>query len=220
MDFSSSHADATHFYLKRHCYFFTEFGVAFLSAGATSHRICQAIDRMKTVYGIEVECSVFPSRILITVWDAEENRSYSSVGHPRTLGVNLRISDELDRLSRNVVSEGIEVACAEKMLREIISTRRLASWKVTPLVGLANASFCRLFGGDPVSMLIVFAATVEGFALKTWLVSHRFDARISTFLSAFLAALFATSGYVFGWGEHRIWLWARVCCSWFPGFLT
>lgn len=74
-------------------------------------------------------------------------------------------------------------------------------WLVLVLVGLANASFCELFGGDLVSMLIVFIATIDGFFLKQKLPAKGIDYRVVIVLASCLSAVIACSGFVFGWGR-------------------
>ena len=69
------------------------------------------------------------------------------------------------------------------------------------LVGFANASFCELFGGDLISMAIVFFATVDGFFLKQKLPAKGVDFRIVIVLAACLSAVIACSGFVFGLGK-------------------
>ena len=82
----------------------------------------------------------------------------------------------------------------------ILKKKRLNPWLVLVLVGLANASFCELFGGDLVSMLIVFIATIDGFFLKQKLPAKGIDYRVVIVLASCLSAVIACSGFVFGWG--------------------
>lgn len=179
----------------------TDYGTALLSSGATAHRITQNIERMAHAYGVAAECSVLPSRIVLTLWDEGRNHSYSNVSRNRTTGINICVNTSLEQLCHEVETSGLSTKEATQRLNEILARRRMSPWIVTPLVGLANAAFCRLFGGDAASMLIVFIATVEGFMLKTKMLSMHFDARITTLASATVTAIIATSGYVFDWGQ-------------------
>lgn len=87
------------------------------------------------------------------------------------------------------------------MLRYLTTRKRLNKWLVLILVGFANASFCRLFNGDALAMLVVFIATVDGFYLKNKLHSMKVDIRVATIIAACFSAVIATAGYVFHLGN-------------------
>ena len=73
--------------------------------------------------------------------------------------------------------------------------------KAIPLiVAAANASFCRLFGGDAAAMAIVFVATLAGYILKTALLRRSVDVRAVVFICAMASALIAGAGVIFGLG--------------------
>ena len=99
------------------------------------------------------------------------------------------------------MEEGLDVTQATGIFRNILKKKRLNPWLVLVLVGLANASFCELFGGDLVSMLIVFIATIDGFFLKQKLPAKGIDYRVVIVLASCLSAVIACSGFVFGWGR-------------------
>ena len=81
-----------------------------------------------------------------------------------------------------------------------MDSKRIPRYVVLGLASCANASFCRLFGGDPASMAIVFIATLAGFYLKQTLLSDHIDSRIVTFAAAFLSSVIGAAGYVFHLG--------------------
>ncbi len=76
------------------------------------------------------------------------------------------MNTSLSRLSWHIADNATDPARATAMLHEITNRPRPDKWKTLPLVALANASFCRLFGGDATAMATVFAATTAGYALK------------------------------------------------------
>ena len=68
------------------------------------------------------------------------------------------------------------------------------------LVSLANASFCRLFGGDMVAMVIVFVATFAGFLVKQMLMERHVDFRLTAVVCSFVSAVLASSDALFSLG--------------------
>lgn len=191
---------STHEQLKAICAFLTAYGTALHSSGATAHRICVVLERIAAFHHVGLHCSVLPARLLLTVSDADGRHTYTQVGRTRASGINLRVNAELNALADRMERERLTLQQSEPLLREILSRPRISPWLVTPLVGCANASFCRLFGGDTISMGIVWLATVVGFALKHKLMSLGIDARLVTLLSAVVAVVVSTAGYVAGWG--------------------
>ncbi|MFR4237038.1 MAG: threonine/serine exporter family protein, partial [Alistipes onderdonkii] len=64
-------------------------------------------------------------------------------------------------------------------------------------VGLANSSFCRLFGGDRIDMGIVFTSTLVGFAAKQRMQAHGVNHFLIFIISAFMASLCASAALRF-----------------------
>lgn len=191
----------THERLKQTCTFLTNYGTAMLSAGATAHRICQNIEKMAMACGTRADCSIMPARVMLTLWDDAAQHSYTSVGRTRAAGINIRTTAELDALASSIACGKASPATAQQALSRIAALPRLSPWLVTPLVGCANASFCRLFGGDATAMLIVWIATVMGYALKAKLLTRHIDARLVTLIAATVAAVASTAGYVWQLGR-------------------
>ena len=69
------------------------------------------------------------------------------------------------------------------------------------LVSFANAAFCRLFQGDYISMAIVFFATLDGFCIRQLLTERGWNHYAVFIISAFVASIIGSTGYVFGWGK-------------------
>lgn len=68
---------------------------------------------------------------------------------------------------------------------------------VLMVVGLANASFCKLFNGDWVAVGIVFTSTLAGFSARQQLTKAGVNHFIIFILSAFVASLCASSALRF-----------------------
>ncbi|MDE6367835.1 MAG: threonine/serine exporter family protein, partial [Muribaculaceae bacterium] len=68
------------------------------------------------------------------------------------------------------------------------------------LVALANASFCRLFGGDLAAMAVVFMATLSGFMVKQLLIKHHADVRLTVIFCAFISGVLGATALLFSLG--------------------
>ena len=81
--------------------------------------------------------------------------------------------------------------------RQIVSRPSIHPFFVLMLVGFANASFCRLFGGDWWSMGVVFSATLCGLFLKQLMTRSGINHYIVFMVSSFVASLCASIALIF-----------------------
>ncbi|MDE6176600.1 MAG: threonine/serine exporter family protein, partial [Paramuribaculum sp.] len=75
-----------------------------------------------------------------------------------------------------------------------------SSLAVLLLVAIANASFCRLFGGDPVAMAVVGVATLAGYWLKLLLLRQNVDLRVTFMICAFVSTVLGATDSLFSLG--------------------
>ena len=95
------------------------------------------------------------------------------------------------------VFELVEKLQAERRYDEIVARPRLDPIFTLILVGLANASFCRLFGGEWCAVGIVFTATLLGFYLKQRMQAKGFNHYVIFIASAFAASMYASVAMIF-----------------------
>lgn len=191
-----------HSYLKKVCLFLSRYASKLIQYGATTIRIEKNIGRIAERFDTVVEMGVLPQHIMVTLWDKEHLHSYSNNEIIKSQGVDFDKNTMLSKLSWEIHDNRMELDEAIKRFEDIIARPRLNDWTVLILTGLANGSFCRLFGGDFISMVIVFVATICGFYLKNSLHGkHGWDIRLVTIISGCIATIIASSCYVFGWGE-------------------
>ena len=179
--------------LKRKSIFLRDYTTELYASGATTIRIEKNLGRIAEQWHTKADFSVLPTCIVLNLWDENEEKSYTVTGKIPADRINFNTVSDLSSLSWKVVEEDLDVCKATARFRDILEKKRLNPWLVLVLVGLANASFCELFGGDLVSMLIVFIATIDGFFLKQKLPAKGVDFRIVIVLAACLSAVIATS---------------------------
>ncbi len=193
--------DNTRRRLKEVALFLSRYAASLLACGATTIRVEKNVERMAGAYATTVEVTIFPLHIMMTVWDSEHNHSYTNSERISGSGIDFALNTALSTLSWRIADRRLPLPVAMRMFGRLMGRPRLNAQLILLLVGLANASFCRLFGGDAVAMLIVFVATVDGFYMKNKLRSMRCDIRIATVVAACFSAVIACSGFVFGWGD-------------------
>ncbi len=187
--------------IKEVCEFISEYSSTLLAGGASTEFAMNVTDRLTRTYKVTSETSIFPMHIYVSIWDEKKENTYSINQKIPSLGLDFARNTRLNKLSKKIERERLSLDEARLLFKDVLATPRLQTWLVTALASAANASFCFLFGGDWISMLIVFVATAYGFALKHLLVKHtKMDIRFITITAACLSAIIASAGYIFQLG--------------------
>lgn len=187
--------------VKEACLFLSEYAAWLLGCGATCIRIEKNVHRMANAWQMTVQIIILPGHIHLVVWDQPHEHSYSNIERIRHTGINFYVNTRLSNLSWGVADRSMDFAEARYAMDRIVHTPPLSPWVVWLLASLANASFCRLFGGDLPSMFIVFLATLTGFRLKQVMLEDGIDVRITFLCCAFFSSVIGAAGHVFSWGE-------------------
>lgn len=172
--------------------FLSNYAVLLFGSGATCIRLEKNMTRMAKAFGMEVEFSVLPRHLHITVSDGKE--SLTSVVAIKEYPISFAKIASLSKLSWQISDRRVSFDCAVEALRVITHERTINRWELLILVSLANASFCRLFNGDLMAMAVVFIATLVGFRIKQTLASRHFDFRITVFVCALVSSVIAAAG--------------------------
>lgn len=180
------------------CRFFTRYASYMLGCGATCQRIGINLQRMAKVADSTVDLIILPSHIMITLVD---NQTGQACHHSETIAkvpISYEINTLLSKLSWKIAEGDISFPSAVDMLERVVTTARsLNPWGVMFMVVLANAAFCRLFGGDIHAMAIVAGATLVGYGFKNILLSCHIDVKVVFLLCSFISAIIGSAGYIF-----------------------
>ena len=160
--------------------FLAEYTAWLWGCGATAIRIEKNVWRMAEAFGLE--------RTVV-------------IRKMAACGISFDINTRLSRLSWEVADRKIGFHEACRRFDLIKETKPTAWWETLLLASLANASFCRLFGGDAVAMAVVFTATLAGFYLKQIMLRNHADVRVTFFCCAFFSAAISVGAEIFKWGD-------------------
>ena len=171
-----------HEHLKEASSFIGNYAAILYASGATTIRIEKNILRMAGEWRMHAEFSILPTDIIISLWSENKEHSYSTIVRIPEGAINYRTVTYLSCLSRRTAQKHLSIDDARCIMQRITEFKRLDSRAVLFLVGAANASFCRFF-------------------IKQRLTEKKWDYRMVSLVSACLAAILSSSGFVFGWGE-------------------
>lgn len=183
------------------CRFLSDYAARLLGCGATCIRIEKNVTRMAEAFGMNVELSIMPSFIQLSLRDPVTGTSHYEIRRKHKCAVSYNINTQLSKLSWEVADRKTDFAQARRVFEAVLRTTPTGRRTVLLLVSAANAAFCRLFGGDAVSMLLVFLATVAGVCIRQALTERNTDIRVVFLCAAFFSSVIASGGYLFGWGH-------------------
>ncbi len=178
--------------------FLSEYSVMLFGSGATCIRMEKNLHRIARSQGMEAEFSILPRHIHLTVGDGSD--TVTSVVAIRDMPISFAKIALLSKLSWQMADCRCDFRQAVKVLAKIGSTLGTPPWRLLLLVSLANASFCRLFGGDAMAMSVVFVATFAGFLVKQVLTDRHVDFRLTAVACSFISAVIASSDALFSLG--------------------
>lgn len=174
--------------------FLADYAAHLLGCAATCIRIEKNVKRMAEYYGMEVNINIMPTYVEILTPQSFMVRKV------KPHGISFSINASLSRLSWEVADGKLSFKETLERFQSIVATPPTPPMRVLLLASLANASFCRLFGGDIVAMLVVFVATLAGFRLRQILLKRHIDLRVAVVLASFFSATLSACCYVFNLG--------------------
>lgn len=181
--------------------FLTTYAAWLLGCGATCIRLQKNVNRIAAAFGTKVETTIMPRHLHMSFYDRDTNTWLSTVAAPVATPISFYINTRLSELSWQIADGKIPFEEAESALNEAVAPHTQSFALLLLLVCCANASFCRLFGGDAIAMGIVAVATMAGFWLKHVLCDRGMDLRIVMFVCALVSGVLGATGILFGLGN-------------------
>lgn len=182
------------------CAFLAKYSSALFSSGSTCIRLEKNITRIAATYGMTVEMTILPRHIHLTVRDADLDEIETAITSIADGPISFSLNTELSKLSWDIADGKIDFHEAQIEFDKIITAPYKSVINLPFIVSCANASFCRLFGGDITAMIIVFIATFLGFILKQLLAKRDVDYRLNVVACSFVSAVLAACGGLLGLG--------------------
>lgn len=177
--------------------FIGEYAALLMGTGVHTSRVIRNSKRIGEAFHIHVNISVFQKTIILTTLYEPTGKSQSRVIDIPSYPIRFELNSELSALSWEVYDKHLSFAEMKDKYDRIVSSPHINPVFVLILVGFANASFCRLFGGDWHSMSIVFTSTLIGFFIKQKMQAQKINHYITFTVSAFVASACASTALIF-----------------------
>jgi len=171
-----------------------EIGSLLMSSGASTGRIRVIINRISHELGYNPELMITHRAIILTLTDEEgDETSFSRIKRIFPHGVNFTMVSGLSHLSWNITEKKWNLPKIEKEIDRLKSLPHYPRPMVLAFIGLADASFCYLYGGGWKEMAISFVATVIGLFVRQEIMKRKFNPYIGIYMGASVAAIIASS---------------------------
>jgi uncharacterized membrane protein YjjP (DUF1212 family) len=166
-----------------------EIGSHLMSSGANSLRVRDIIERIATSLGYRTNLLITHRALMITLHDEKEQHFFSSLKRTSPHGANFRISSGISRMSWRVADEGWTIEQIKQELDRLIHLPHYPRIVILLMISLAGASFCRLFGGNAIDMLVTAFSTFGGLFVRQEMTKRHFNPYLVIFCAAFTASL-------------------------------
>lgn len=177
--------------------FIAEYATYLLGSGVHTSRVIRNSRRIGESQGTDVQLSSFQKSTILTVRDTESGEAITRVVSIPALPISFERNSDLSALSWEALDDRLSLDEIRRRYAALIDKPRIDPIFVLLTVGLANASFCKLFGGDWTAIGIVFTSTLVGFASKQRMQAHGVNHFLIFIISAFIASLCATAALRF-----------------------
>lgn len=181
--------------------FLSRYSASLLGSGATCIRLERNVERIARAYNKQIDLSILLRHVHLSLWQESSAQSVTTMVTVRHPVVSFNVNTQLSRLSWAIADGRIDFATARKRYERIVTGDKQNPWLVLLLVVLANASFCRLFGGDWVAMAVVAVATLAGYYLKQLLLGRGVDGRVMFICCSFVSAILGATDALFSLGS-------------------
>ena len=179
--------------------FLADYTAWLYGSGATCVRIGKNVERMARSFGVESQVILLPTHIQVSISRHTRRDNFTARAVP--CGINFDINSRLSALSWEVADKHLSLDEAGRKMQTITARKYGNSLEVLLLTSLANASFCRLFGGDAAAMAVVFVATLAGFRIRQIMLGHHCDVRLVFMLCAFISAAISAGAEMLSFGQ-------------------
>lgn len=180
------------------CAFLADYSSALFTSASTCIRLEKNVTRIAEAYGMTVEITILPRHIHLTVHDKEFHECVTAITSIGEGPISFDLNTRLSKLSWQIADGKICFEEARDVFHRLVNVSYKNLFNLPFIVSCANASFCRLFGGDWIAMAVVFVATFLGYYLKIFLSEKKVDYRLTVVACAFLSSVLAAGDGLFG----------------------
>ena len=180
--------------------FLAKYSAKLLGSGATCIRLEKNVGRIAKAYGKETELTITPQHVNIAVYEPGKTDVATSIAAVSHSTISFDVNMRLSKLSWEIADKKVDFTEAKRRFEMSIQADGQNKWLLMGLVAFANASFCRLFGGNFIAMAVVWMSTFSGYYIKLLFASRGMDARAIWIICSFVSAVLGATDGLFSIG--------------------
>jgi uncharacterized membrane protein YjjP (DUF1212 family) len=203
--------------INKLCKLLLDIGALLMSSGANTSRIRLTTKRIANAYGYNAELLVTHRALMLTLYDEEKDYFFSRLKRTSPHGANFKMVSGISRMSWNIVDEQWSLEQIELELERLKAVPNYPRIVILLMVALAGASFCRLFGGDYMEMVVTFVATFIGMFIRQEAIKKEFNPYLCVFFASFVSSLIAGLAVKFQIGSNPEFAFATSVLYLIPG---
>ncbi len=194
-----------------------EVGSLLMSFGANSMRIRLTIDRIANSFGFETELLITHRALMIHIENKDQNKTFNILKRTSPHGVNFKLVSGISKMSWNIANNHWTLEEVKSELNRLKSLPHYPRLIVLTFVSLADLSFCRLFGGGIIEMMVAFGATFVGLFVRQEAMKRHFNPYLCIFFAALTSSLISGLSVKFNIGDHPQYAFATSVLYLIPG---
>jgi uncharacterized membrane protein YjjP (DUF1212 family) len=183
--------------LKEIARFIADYAACLLGSGVHTSRVIRNSIRTGESFDVAVRMTVLHKSFILSVYSEQTDNVYTEVVNIPVLPISFEYNSELSALSWKAYDKRLPLNVLREEYEQIKAKPKMSRYWVLLLTGFANASFCRLFGGDWSAAGIVFIATFVGLYTRQQMQIKHINHFIIFVVSAFVASMCASTALLF-----------------------
>ena len=166
-----------------------EIGSLLMVAGANTERVKITIGRIASAFECKSDLMITNHALMLTLTYYDNIKTFTSVKWVPNMHLNFNLISDISTMSWKIVEEKWSVERINEEVKLLDRNPKYPRGVVLFLVALAGASFCRLFGGEIIEMILCFIGTLIGFYVRQEAVKLKFNFYLCIFFAALTSSL-------------------------------
>ena len=161
-----------------------EIGSLLIVSGANTERVKVTISRIASAFDCNSDLMITNHALMITLTYKNNIKSFTSVKWVPNMHLNFNLISDISTMSWQIVGEKWSV---ERINQELLLLNKRPLYSriiVLLLVALAGASFCRLFGGGAIEMIVCFVGSFAGLFVRQETMKLKFNFYVCIFFAS------------------------------------
>ncbi len=194
-----------------------EIGALLMSFGANSMRIRVTLNRIARAFGFDMELLITHRALMLHLENKDDKHSFNQLKRTSPHGVNFRLVSGISNMSWRMVTEKWTLDDIERELTRLKNLPHYPRYIVLIFVGLADLSFCRLFGGCIIEMSVAFGATIAGLYVRQESMKRMFNPFVCILFASLTSSLISGLSVKLNLGDNPQYAFATSVLYLIPG---